>query len=117
VNNEVLASFSAAAGQPPVPLTQHRSKPASRSAAVPPDRHPGQQTVCTRTSDEFSCWRSQTRVAEPAHRSGVPHGSVHQGFVEILAAEQTPDNPNWYQGTADAVRRRAHFSATTPTTT
>jgi len=27
------------------------------------------------------------------------------GFVEILAAEQTPDNPNWYQGTADAVRQ------------
>ena len=33
-----------------------------------------------------------------------------QGFVEILAAEQTPDNPNWYQGTADAVRQAArHF--------
>ena len=27
------------------------------------------------------------------------------GFVEILAAEQTPDNTNWYQGTADAVRQ------------
>src|SRR5574342_1126349 len=34
-----------------------------------------------------------------------------QGFVEILAAEQTPDNPNWYQGTADAVRQAArHLS-------
>src|SRR5687767_13765719 len=33
------------------------------------------------------------------------------GFVEILAAEQTPDNPNWYQGTADAVRQALrHFS-------
>jgi glucose-1-phosphate adenylyltransferase len=32
------------------------------------------------------------------------------GFVDILAAEQTPDNPNWYQGTADAVRQAArHF--------
>jgi glucose-1-phosphate adenylyltransferase len=27
------------------------------------------------------------------------------GFVDILAAEQTPDNPNWFQGTADAVRQ------------
>lgn len=27
------------------------------------------------------------------------------GFVDILAAEQTPDNPSWYQGTADAVRQ------------
>lgn len=26
-------------------------------------------------------------------------------FVDILAAEQTPDNPSWYQGTADAVRQ------------
>ena len=33
------------------------------------------------------------------------------GFVEILAAEQTPDNPNWYQGTADAVRQaERHFA-------
>jgi glucose-1-phosphate adenylyltransferase len=33
------------------------------------------------------------------------------GFVEILAAEQTPDNSNWYQGTADAVRQAArHFA-------
>jgi glucose-1-phosphate adenylyltransferase len=29
------------------------------------------------------------------------------GFVEVLAAEQTPDNPDWYQGTADAVRQVA----------
>ncbi len=32
------------------------------------------------------------------------------GFVDILAAEQTPDNPDWYQGTADAVRQASrHF--------
>src|ERR671912_20415 len=32
------------------------------------------------------------------------------GFVEILAAEQTPDNPHWFQGTADAVRQAVrHF--------
>lgn len=27
------------------------------------------------------------------------------GFVEVLAAEQTKDNPEWFQGTADAVRQ------------
>src|SRR5215216_1072400 len=27
------------------------------------------------------------------------------GFVEILAAEITPERPDWYQGTADAVRQ------------
>jgi glucose-1-phosphate adenylyltransferase len=29
-------------------------------------------------------------------------------FVDILAAEQTPDNKSWFQGTADAVRQCMH---------
>jgi glucose-1-phosphate adenylyltransferase len=34
-----------------------------------------------------------------------------RGFVDIIAAEQTPDNPHWFQGTADAVRQAArHFA-------
>ena len=33
------------------------------------------------------------------------------GFVGILAAEQTPESSNWFQGTADAVRQAArHFA-------
>jgi glucose-1-phosphate adenylyltransferase len=33
------------------------------------------------------------------------------GFVEVLAAEQTPESSDWFQGTADAVRQAArHFS-------
>ncbi len=33
-----------------------------------------------------------------------------QAFVDILAAEQTPDNPTWFQGTSDAVRQcMPHF--------
>jgi len=28
-----------------------------------------------------------------------------EGFVDILAAQQTPENPEWFQGTADAVRQ------------
>lgn len=28
-----------------------------------------------------------------------------QGFVEVLAAQQTADNPSWFEGTADAVRK------------
>ncbi|MBD2551274.1 glucose-1-phosphate adenylyltransferase [Microcystis elabens FACHB-917] len=27
------------------------------------------------------------------------------GFVEVLAAQQTPDSPSWFKGTADAVRQ------------
>jgi len=30
----------------------------------------------------------------------------HTGFVEILAAEQTPESADWYQGTADALRKQ-----------
>ncbi len=32
--------------------------------------------------------------------------AFHTGWVEILAAEQTPESMNWYQGTADAVRQQ-----------
>jgi glucose-1-phosphate adenylyltransferase len=28
-----------------------------------------------------------------------------EGFVEVLAAQQTPESPSWFQGTADAVRK------------
>ena len=31
------------------------------------------------------------------------------GFVEVLAAQQTLDNTNWYQGTADAVRQNLRY--------
>ena len=32
------------------------------------------------------------------------------GFVDLLAAEQTPNNASWFQGTADAVRQsRQHY--------
>jgi len=30
------------------------------------------------------------------------------GFVTILAAEQTEDSPDWFQGTSDAVRKCWH---------
>ncbi len=31
-----------------------------------------------------------------------------EGFIEVLAAEQTVSNQNWFQGTADAVRQHLH---------
>lgn len=30
---------------------------------------------------------------------------MNDGFVEVLAAQQSPENPDWFQGTADAVRQ------------
>jgi glucose-1-phosphate adenylyltransferase len=39
-----------------------------------------------------------------------------QGFVEILAAEQTLEHSGWYEGTADAVRKNfIHFKSQNPT--
>lgn len=32
--------------------------------------------------------------------------TFHTGWVEVLAAEQTPERADWYQGTADAVRKQ-----------
>jgi len=35
-------------------------------------------------------------------------GFFSNGFVDVLAAEQTPKNKTWFQGTADAVRQSMH---------
>ena len=32
-------------------------------------------------------------------------GYATRGFVEVLAASQTPSSQKWFQGTADAVRQ------------
>ena len=34
--------------------------------------------------------------------------AFHQGWVEVLAAEQTPTSMEWYAGTADAVRKQLY---------
>ena len=33
----------------------------------------------------------------------------HNNFVEVLAAQQTPEGSRWYQGTADAVRQNLRY--------
>jgi glucose-1-phosphate adenylyltransferase len=35
--------------------------------------------------------------------------SFHRDFITLLSAQQTLDNRNWYQGTADAVRQNLSF--------
>ena len=40
------------------------------------------------------------------HIKNTSHFSAFSSaFVDIIAAEQTPDNPTWFHGTADAVRQ------------
>jgi glucose-1-phosphate adenylyltransferase len=42
-------------------------------------------------------------------RSTYNFDAFDQGFVEILAAQQTNDAADWYQGTADAVRQNLRY--------
>ena len=47
---------------------------------------------------------SLNRHLSQAYNSNVGVGN-RQGFVEVLAAQQSPINKDWFQGTADAVRQ------------
>jgi len=40
-----------------------------------------------------------------ARTYAVAAAGFSQGFVEVLAAQQTPESPSWFEGTADAVRK------------
>jgi len=42
-------------------------------------------------------------------RSSYAFDIYRHGFIEILAAEQTIDNPHWYEGTADAVKKSLRY--------
>jgi glucose-1-phosphate adenylyltransferase len=113
VNNEVLALIlGGGQGSRLFPLTQHRSKPAVpiggkyRLIDVPVSNclHADIRRIFVLT--QFNSASLNRHIAQ-TYRMDL----FSQGFVEILAAEQTPDNPNWFQGTADAVRQAArHFA-------
>ncbi len=94
-------------GQRIYPLTRDRAKPAVPIAGkyrlidVPISNciHSGISRIAVLTQfNSVSLHRhiAQTYVFDPFHR----------GWVQILAAEQTPASDTWYQGTADAVRKQ-----------
>src|SRR5688500_11350693 len=94
------------------PLTHMRSKPAVpiggkyRLIDIPISNclHAGVKRMFVLT--QFNSASLNRHVAQ-AYRLDV----FSRGFVEILAAEQTPDNTEWFQGTADAVRQASrHFA-------
>jgi glucose-1-phosphate adenylyltransferase len=109
MNTEVLAIvLGGGQGSRLFPLTQHRSKPAVpiggsyRLIDIPNSNclHADIRRIFVLTqfnSASLNRHISQTYRMDP----------FSQGSVEILAAEQTPDNPHWFQGTADAVRQAA----------
>lgn len=94
------------------PLTHHRSKPAVpiggkyRLIDVPISNclHADLRRIFVLTQFNSA---SLNRHVNGSYRLDGYSG----GFVEILAAEQTPDSTAWFQGTADAVRKAArHFA-------
>ena len=112
VNNEVLALIlGGGQGSRLFPLTQHRSKPAVpiggqyRLIDIPVSNclHADMRRIFVLT--QFNSASLNRHIAQ-TYRMDL----FSAGFVEILAAELTPDNPHWFQGTADAVRQAArHF--------
>jgi len=93
------------------PLTHMRSKPAVplggkyRLIDIPISNclHAGLKRIFVLT--QFNSASLNRHVAQ-TYRLDM----FSDGFVEVLAAEQTPDSSNWFQGTADAVRQAArHF--------
>jgi glucose-1-phosphate adenylyltransferase len=93
------------------PLTQQRSKPAVpiggkwRLIDIPISNclHAGLEQIYVLT--QFNSASLNRHIAQ-TYRMDVFSG----GFVEVLAAEQTPEGEQWFQGTADAVRQAArHF--------
>ena len=94
------------------PLTRMRSKPAVplggkyRLIDIPISNclHAGLKRIFVLT--QFNSASLNRHIAQ-TYRLDV----FSDGFVEVLAAEQTPESSNWFQGTADAVRQAArHFS-------
>jgi glucose-1-phosphate adenylyltransferase len=93
------------------PLTYHRSKPAVPiggkyrliDVTLSNCLHAGLEQIYVLT--QFNSASLNRHVAQ-TYRMGLFSG----GFVEVLAAEQTPEGEQWFQGTADAVRQAArHF--------
>ena len=94
------------------PLTRMRSKPAVplggkyRLIDIPISNclHAGLKRIFVLT--QFNSASLNRHIAQ-TYRLDV----FSDGFVEVLAAEQTPESSNWFQGTADAVRQATrHFA-------
>jgi glucose-1-phosphate adenylyltransferase len=107
MNKEVIAMIlGGGAGTRLKPLTATRSKPAVpiagkyRLVDIPISNclnsNIGRMFVLT----QFNSASLNKHIKNTYHFS-----AFSSAFVDIIAAEQTTDNPNWFQGTADAVRQ------------
>src|SRR5262247_1993374 len=97
------------AGKRLFPLTQDRSKP-----AVP--RGGKYRLIDIPISNCLNSGLKKIFVLTQFNSASLNHHVINsyrfdpfaEGFIEVLAAEQTVSNPNWFQGTADAVRQHLH---------
>lgn len=106
-NNLLAIILGGGAGRRLYPLTKERAKPAVPIAGkyrlidVPISNciNSGIHRIAVLTQfNSVSLHRHITQT--------YTFDDFHQGWVQILAAEQTPRNTDWYQGTADAVRKQ-----------
>ncbi len=89
------------------PLTALRAKPAVpllgryRLVDIPLSQciHSGVKRICVLT--QFNSASLHRHIT-----NSYKFDNFSRGFVEILAAEQTLESGDWYQGTADAVRKQ-----------
>lgn len=88
------------------PLTKRRAKPAVPLAGkyrlidIPVSNCINSEINTIYVLTQFNSASLNRHIARTYTFAGIT-----DGFVEVLAAQQTPENPNWFQGTADAVRQ------------
>lgn len=88
------------------PLTKLRAKPAVSLAGkyrlidIPVSNCINSEIFKIYVLTQFNSASLNRHLARTYNFSGFS-----EGFVEVLAAQQTPDSPSWFQGTADAVRK------------
>jgi glucose-1-phosphate adenylyltransferase len=88
------------------PLTKLRAKPAVPVAGkyrlidIPVSNCINSEIFKIYVLTQFNSASLNRHIARTYSFSGFT-----EGFVEVLAAQQTPENQTWFQGTADAVRQ------------
>jgi len=104
--NLLAVILGGGAGSRLFPLTEQRSKPAVplggkyRLVDVPISNCINSDVIRMFVLTQYNSASLNRHIATTYRFSPFA-----DGFVEILAAEQTPDRPDWFQGTADAVRQ------------
>lgn len=105
-NSVVAIILGGGAGSRLYPLTASRSKPAVpiagkyRLVDIPISNCINANISRMYVLTQYNSASLNKHIKNTYHFS-----AFSTGFVDILAAEQTPDNQAWFQGTADAVRQ------------